>query len=360
MKQAKIPKAVILAQGFFGSTNGKTAHGLVRYSKRYEVVGVIDSKFAGRDAGEVLDGRRRGIPLLSSLDEAIGLGAKVLIVGVATDGGYLPGSYRRYVKNAIENRMDIVSGLHEFLSDDREFAALARRNKVSITDVRKMFLGMQRFFTGDIEKVKAVKVAVLGTDSAIGKRTTAIMLVEKLNEMGHKAVFVGTGQTAWMQGAKYCALIDAMINDFVAGGIEGEVVRAWKDNRPDFIVVEGQGGIMHPAYPGGFEIIAAARPDAIILQCAPKRIFYDGFENYRIPDLEKFFGIMKLLSGKGPVGISLNTEKMKKSEVLGYVKSYRRRYGVPVSAPLYTGVDALASGLSALLARKGRGTKKTG
>ena len=132
MKYDKPPKAVILAQGFFGSTNGKTAHGLVRYSKRYEIVGVIDSKFAGRDAGGVLDGHRRGIPMLPSLDEAVGIGAKVLIVGVATDGGYLPKEYRRYVKSAIENGMDIVSGLHEFLSDDREFAALAKRKKVSI------------------------------------------------------------------------------------------------------------------------------------------------------------------------------------------------------------------------------------
>ncbi|MEM4162143.1 MAG: NAD-dependent epimerase/dehydratase family protein, partial [Thermoplasmata archaeon] len=223
---------------------------------------------------------------------------------------------------------------------------------VKITDVRKIFLKKQEFFTGEIENVEALKVAVLGTDSAIGKRTTTIMLTETLKDLGYKAVFVGTGQTAWMQGAEYVALIDAMINDFVAGGIESEVVRAWKEQHPDFILIEGQGGILHPAYPGGFEIIAAGRPEAIILQHAPKRIYYDGFEKYPIPDVKRFMEIIELLSGHPIAGISLNTERMNEYEVHFYINEYERKYGVPVDAPLYTGVNKLARTLIDMLSKE--------
>lgn len=337
-----LPKAIILAEGVYGSTNGKTAHGLVRYSKRYEIVAVIDSEFAGMDAGFVLDGKIRNIPVFSTVEETLHLKPEVLIVGAATDGGYLPKNYRPYISKAISYGMNIVSGLHEFLSDDPEFSVLAKAMGVEITDVRKMFLKKQEFFTGEIENVKAIKVAVLGTDSAIGKRTTTIMLTETLKEMGYSAIFVGTGQTGWMQGAEYCALIDAMINDFVAGGIESEVVRAWKEHHPDFILIEGQGGILHPAYPGGFEIIAAARPEAIVLQHAPKRLFYDGFEKYPIPDVKKFMDIIEILSGHPIVGITLNTERMAEFEVPYYIQDYEERYKVPVDAPLYSGVSKIA------------------
>ena len=340
-----LPRAVILAEGVYGSTNGKTAHGLVRYSKRYEIIGVIDSNFAGMDAGYVLDRKYRNIPIFGSIEETFALKPDILIVGAATDGGYLPPEYRTYIRKAIEHGMSIVSGLHEFLSDDPEFSFLAEKYGVEIVDVRKMFLKKQEFFTGEIENVRALKVAVLGTDSAIGKRTTTIMLTETLKDMGYKAIFVGTGQTAWMQGAEYCALIDAMINDFVAGGIESEVVRAWKDHHPDFILIEGQGGIMHPAYPGGFEIIAAARPEAIVLQHAPKRLYYDGFEKYPIPDLRKFMEIIELLSGHPIVGISINTEKMQEFEVPYYIQEYEEKYRVPVDSPLYTGVKKLAKAI---------------
>jgi len=346
------PRAIVLAEGVYGSTNGKTAHGLVRYSRRYEIVGVIDSTFAGLDAGYVLDGKYRDIKIYSSIEETMPLNPEVLIVGAATDGGYLPKEYRPYIRKAISMGMDIVSGLHEFLSDDPEFSSLAESMGVKITDVRKMFLKKQEFFTGEIEKVDSIKVAVLGTDSAIGKRTTTIMLTETLKEMGYKAIFVGTGQTAWMQGAEYVALIDAMINDFVAGGIESEVVRAWKDHHPDFILIEGQGGILHPAYPGGFEIIAAARPEAIILQHAPKRVFYDGFEKYPIPDVSKFMKIIELLSDHPVTGITLNTERMNEYEVPSYINEYEEKYGVPVDAPIYTGVNKIAMRLIDMLSKR--------
>ena len=40
--------AIVYCEGGFGTTNGKTAHGLVRFTERYRVLSVIDSLFSGK------------------------------------------------------------------------------------------------------------------------------------------------------------------------------------------------------------------------------------------------------------------------------------------------------------------------
>ncbi|MCS7103296.1 MAG: DUF1611 domain-containing protein, partial [Candidatus Korarchaeum sp.] len=137
--------ALILAEGKYDTSDAKTAHGLVRKSMRYRVVGVIDSKYAGMDAGEVLDGRKRGIMIYRSLEEALreNPSVSVLIVGVAVAGGVLPLEYRATIREAMERGLSIVSGLHEFLSDDPELSKVSRERGVEIIDVRKMYQGMK-------------------------------------------------------------------------------------------------------------------------------------------------------------------------------------------------------------------------
>ncbi|KAA8922394.1 DUF1611 domain-containing protein [Thermoplasma sp.] len=326
--------ATILSEGVFGTTYGKTANGLVRYSKRYKILSVIDSRLAGQDAGNVLMHRYAGIPIISGVEEGLRGGAETLIVGIASDGGVLPDSYRPYIKTAINHGMNIVSGLHDFISDDPEFAKLAKRTGSKITDVRKMFKDRKYFFTGNIEKVKAKKIAVLGTDSAIGKRTTAIYLNRAMKAIGKKSVMIGTGQTSWMQGFKYTVVIDAIVNDFVAGALESITYEAWDAERPDYMFIEGQGSVLHPAYPGSFEIIGATRPDAIILQHAPMRKYFDGFPGYEIPPLEKFINILELLSNKRVIAIALNTENMDESMIKEEKSRLQAKFGIPVFDPL--------------------------
>lgn len=340
-------KALILAEGRYKTTDGKTAHGLVRYSKRFEIVGVIDSTLAGRDAGEILDGIYRGIPIYGSLEEALAEppDVKYLIIGVATPGGYLPPLYREIIKKAIKKRINIVNGLHNFLSDDPEFSRLAKRYKVQLIDVRKMYRDLKIPFTGKIKEVRAIKIAVLGTDAAIGKRTTAIMLHEAFERFGKKSVFVAMGQTGWMQGAKYCIVMDSIINDFVVGAIEDVIWRAWKEENPDVIVTHGEGSLLHPAYPGGFELIAAGRPDYIILQHAPARKFFDDFPQYEIPPLEKYIQLIELLSGKKPIAITINSEGLTKEEALQKAREIEETYGILTRVPLYEGVDDIVKAI---------------
>ena len=164
--------------------------------------------------------------------------------------------------------------------------ALSRSFGGTIRDIRKPpDRDRLHFFSGKIEQVDALKLAVLGTDSAVGKRTTAWLLVHGLQARGSRAALVGTGQTAWLQGARHGVVMDSLVNDFVAGELEHATYQAWVERKPDVIVIEGQGSLMNPAYPGGFEILAAGRPDVVVLQHAPARAEYDGFPGHPLHPL---------------------------------------------------------------------------
>ncbi len=325
--------ALVLCEGAFGTLNGKTAHGLVRFTRRYKILGVIDSTHAGRDAGEVLDGKSCGIPIYSSLSVALQANAnqmKYFVIGLAPEGGKLPESYRQVVAEAIRAGLNIDSGLHEFLSDDPQFSALAQRHRVQIRDIRKPPERKDlHFFTGKIQEVEAIRIAVLGADSAIGKRTTAWQVTQALNAAGVKTEMIGTGQTAWMQGAKYGVRLDALVNDFVSGEIEHAIWQCWQNEHPQVMLLEGQGSLMHPAYPGGFELLAAGRPHAVILQTAPKRTTYDGFPDFPMAPLEREIKVIELLSNRPVIALTLNHENMGAAEIEATVREYESRYEIP-------------------------------
>ncbi|MCL4328591.1 MAG: DUF1611 domain-containing protein [Candidatus Thermoplasmatota archaeon] len=326
--------ASILAEGVFGTTYGKTANGLIRYSRRYNIRSVLDSRLAGKDAGTVINGKPAGIPVVRNLEEAFNNGARTLVVGIASDGGVLPKDYRPYIRKALSSGYDVVSGLHEFVSDDPEFGEIARKTGSKVTDVRKLFRDLRLPFTGRILDVKSRKIAVLGTDSAVGKRTTAVKLMENVNSRGRTAQMIGTGQTAWMQGFKHTVVLDAMINDFIPGGLEHVTVEAWEEEKPEFMFLEGQGSVMHPAYPGSFEIISACKPDAIILQHSPTRSCYDGFPQFPIEPVENYIKVLELISGKKVIAISLNNDGLSRSQMSEFMDEYRAKFGIPVFDPL--------------------------
>jgi len=339
--------ALVYCESAFGTPVGKTANGLVRYTARYRVQGVIDSRLAGRDAGEVLDGKPNGIPVFADLDQAVArtnLKSPNFVIGLAPDGGKLPDSARSAVKSAIELGMNIVSGLHQFLSDDPEIAAMAVEHGARITDVRRPPERSQlHFFSGKIEEVRATRIAVLGTDSAIGKRTTTVKLAQALNEAGIKTEMIGTGQTSWLQGVKYGILLDSLINDFVTGEIEHAIYEAYINEQPEVILLEGQGSIAHPAYPGGFELIAAGRVHGIILQHAPARKVYDGFDDYPMGSLEREIRILELLAEKPVIAITINHEGMTVEEVRRTIDEYEAKYKIPATDVLLDGCGKLVN-----------------
>lgn len=327
--------AIVYCEGAFDTTYGKTAHGLVRRTRRYTIVGVVDSRYAGKDAGQVLDGKPKGIPIFADIRQAVEASAASstpathLVIGLAPDGGRLPPSARQEVANAIQLGLNIDSGLHDFLTEDAEIVALAVKHGVTLRDVRKTPPRSElHAFTGKIEQVDCLKVAVLGTDSAVGKRTTAWLLIDGFEAAGKRVEMIGTGQTAWMQGVRYGVIMDSLINDFGAGEIEHAVWSAWNEQHPDVIVLEGQGSLMNPAYPGGFELLAAGRPDVVVVQHAPARRDYDGFPGYPLHPLEKQIQAVELISGKPVVAITLNHEDMDEAAVVEACRAIERSTGL--------------------------------
>ena len=336
-------KALVYCEGHYRDADGKTAHGLVRFTTRYAVRGVIDSASPPGDAGAVLDGKPRGIPMYHDLHDALERsGAEVMVVGAAISGGALPDVYRDAVASSLSAGLDIVSGLHQYVSDDPEMAALASERGCEITDVRKLFAGLKRFYTGAVADLPSTRIAMLGTDSAIGKRTTAVMLVEELRKRGRTADMIFTGQTGWMQGWPHGIVLDAMVNDFISGGLEGAMLDSWREEEPEFMLIEGQGSLVHPFFPGGYEILAAGQVHGFMLQDAPGRKNLDGFPGFPMPDPGRVVEIARLMCEQPLIGIGINAEGLTSNGLRKACEGLGRRFGVPAEDPVSGGVTLLA------------------
>jgi len=345
-------RAIVYADRLYNCADGKTAHGLVRYCKRFDVACVVDTTIDEGDAGEILDGVKRNIPLYNNLDRAYNMSnVNTFIIGAVSEGGVLPEGYEKAVIWALKKGLDIVSGLHQFISENPMYEKLAKKHGCIITDVRKIFRDHKIFYTGDIKKVKSKRIAILGTDSAVGKRTIAVMINEEMKKRGRITDMIYTGQTGWMQGWPHGVVLDAMINDFVAGGIEGAILDSWRDLKPDFIIIEGQGSLVHPFFPGGFEILAAGRIDGFILLDAPKRPHLDGFSEYPMPDPKRVVKIAELLTDKPLIGIGLNRENMNKNDIKNAKIKLKKIFNVPVIEPLSEGVSEIVDVLEGLNVR---------
>jgi uncharacterized NAD-dependent epimerase/dehydratase family protein len=345
--------AIVITGGYLASSNAKTAHGLIRGTDRFNIVGFIDSKSAGKDAGEVLDGKKRNIPIYATLEDFLKSGQKATycIVGVATKGGVIPESLRAELKEALQHGFHLVNGLHEYVSDIPELATLAQQKGLEIIDVRKpkKFKDLH-FWSGKIKEVKCPKIAVLGTDCALGKRTTTRFLVEAMRKAGFKAEMIYTGQTGWMQGAKYGFVFDSTLNDFISGEMEHAVVTCYHEAKPDIIFIEGQSALRNPSGPAGAEWIVSADADAVVLQHNPARKQYKDMEYYPayLPSVKDEVALIKIY-GAPTVAITLNTAKMTEQDARSAAAQYQSELGIPAVLPLEDGLDSLVPIFEAMI-----------
>jgi uncharacterized NAD-dependent epimerase/dehydratase family protein len=337
--------AIVYCEANFGSLDGKTANGLVRHSERYEILSVIDSEKAGQDAGSTLGEERRGIPICRDLGEALAHFGGVpdcFIFGIAPASGMLSAFERGLVLEAMRLGMNIVSGLHEFLNDDPEFVAAGAAGKVHILDVRRPRPKKDlRTFSGRIADVTCPRIAVLGTDCAIGKRTTATILTRALNERGIRTVLVGTGQTGLIQGARYGIALDAVPSQFCTGEMEAAVVAAFEGERPDVIVIEGQGALSHPAYSTSSFIIRGSCPDGVVLQHAPGRTSRCDFPLMSMPTPAVEINLIQTFAETKVIGLTINHENMTHAEVSAAVVRYEDELGIPATDALLHSPDRL-------------------
>ncbi|MGJ8673695.1 DUF1611 domain-containing protein [Rubritalea sp.] len=325
--------AIIYCEGNFGEIDGKTANGLARHSEKYEILTIIDSTKVGLDAGEVLDGTPNGILICRDLEEALEQAVSTpdhLIFGIAPASGMLSPEERQLLLNAMQRGMSIVNGLHEFLNDDQEFIDASAKCGVVIRDVRRPRDKKDlRVFSGRIAEVNCPRIAVLGTDCAIGKRTTSTILVETLKKRGINAVMIGTGQTGLIQGARYGLALDAVPSQFCAGELEATIVEAFENENPDVIFIEGQGSLSHPAYSSSSFILRGSCPQGVILQHAPERQHRCDFENMPMPTPDSEIKLIETFAETKVIGITINHENMTDDEVFDTITNYEEKFGIP-------------------------------
>ncbi len=337
-RQVRVATAVVYCEANFGAIDGKTANGLVRHSERYAIRSVIDSQKAGLDAGAVLDGEPNGIPVCRDLADALAQGKGLpdyFIFGIAPATGTLSTHERGLLLEAIGLGMNVVNGLHEFLNDDPEFKAASAASHVKILDVRRPRPKKDlRLFSGRIAQVTCPRIAVLGTDCAIGKRTTSTILTRALNASGLKAVMVGTGQTGLIQGARYGIALDAVPSQFCSGELEATIIEAFEGEDPDVIIIEGQGALSHPAYSTSSFILRGSCPDAVVLQHAPGRPHRCDFEQMKMPVPTSEIHLIQTFAETKVIGLTINHEHMTDAELGAAIALYECELGIPVTDAL--------------------------
>ncbi|MEY4673986.1 MAG: hypothetical protein RL148_1770 [Planctomycetota bacterium] len=351
--------AAILTHGFLATINAKTAHGLVRGPSRFRILAVLDHAHAGRDAGEVLDGRHRGIPVAASLDALLagGTAPQWLVVGVATSGGVLPPEMRPVLLQALERGISVANGLHEFVGDDPAMAAAAARSGARIVDIRRPRPRNQlHFWSGAVREVKAPRIAVLGTDCALGKRTTCQVIATACRMRGLTAEMVYTGQTGWLQGSRYGFVLDSTANDFVSGELEHAIVSCDRELRPDLILLEGQSALRNPSGPCGAELLLSGGARGVVLQHAPARRWFEDQEHlgHEIPSLASEVELIRMY-GSRVLAVSLNHEHLEASQLGAVRERVERETGVPAFYPLLDGPErAMPALLAHVQAEKAR------
>ena len=349
--------ALILTHGLLNTENGKTAHGLIRGSDRFRIVGVIDYETAGQDAGEVLDGKHRNIPIFDTIENAVNqldTTPQYLIVGVAVAGGRLPVEMLEILKTGIRFKINIINGLHEFLTDKPDFVALAKAYGVELTDVRRAKKATEMsYWSGKITEVHAPRIAVLGMDCAVGKRTTSRFLVETCRNQGLKAEMIATGQTGWMQDGRFGFILDSTLNDFVTGELETQIVKCDTEATPDVIFLNGQSALRNPIGPCGSELLLSGQAKWVVLQAMPSRKYYEGTEDTlkaEIPSVASEIELIRMF-GAETIAVTLNTHGLTTEEARKMAEILRGSLKIPVVLPLEDGVGEIVETIKSKVLR---------
>jgi uncharacterized NAD-dependent epimerase/dehydratase family protein len=340
---------LILAEEKSGDPHyGKTARGIIRYSP-HPVVAILDSTRAGET--------EQGIPIVSTVAEALLLRPTTAVVGVATQGGRFPPAWRELLKSSIASGLDVENGLHEFISDDPELAELASRHGVELRDLRKPPEGLN-VPTGANLQVDATIVLTVGSDCAIGKKTVAVELDLEARRRGLPSVFVPTGQTG-IAIAGWGIAVDAVVADFLAGAAERLVVEG-AEHGGKLLFVEGQGAIVHPMYSGvTLGLVHGSAPHGFVLCHLAGATEIEGCPGHPIPPLPELVELYERISLPARpakvVAVALNTAHIASDdEAREAIASVEAETGLPTDDPVRFGAGSL---LDSVLARSYAATR---
>jgi uncharacterized NAD-dependent epimerase/dehydratase family protein len=346
MRPTATRRLAILTEGEFGPHSAKTAYGVIRYG-RDDVVAVLDSTHVGENVSAFLPGH--DVPFVASLDEALRLPnpPDALLIGIAPTGGRLPAAWRTTILAAIAAGLNILSGLHTFIGDDPEFAVAAAARGTSIVDYRRP---PERMETAVGRRHGAGKRVILtvGTDCAIGKMSVALELRQAALASGDRASFVATGQTGMMIEG-WGVAVDRLVSDFAQGTVEWLVEEG--ETLGDWVIVEGQGSLDHPAYSSvTLALIHGATPQAMVMVHKPGLAGHDfdhlpeaSFPIARLPEfIDLHERVAGLVAPSRVVAVALNTSLYPDdAEARRIIDRTAEETGLPTDDPFRFGADRL-------------------
>jgi uncharacterized NAD-dependent epimerase/dehydratase family protein len=331
------PRYLLLAEGSSADPHyAKTARGVLRY-RRDDVVAILDST----RAGEVDD----GVPIVGSVDDSLRFKPATALVGVVTDGGRFPPAWLEILRSCIGSGLDIENGLHVFLADDPDLAALAARHEVELRDLRRPPADLSTA-TGANLDVPGTIVLTVGSDCAIGKMTVSLELDREARSRGLRSVFVATGQTG-IAIAGWGIAVDAVVADFIAGAAERLVVEG-SARGGELLWVEGQGAILHPVYSGvTLGLYHGSVPHFLVLchEVGVTEIEGAGGGPHLIPPLRELVDLHERLALPARpakvAAVALNTRRLSEDEARAAVAAAAVETGLPTDDPVRFGAARL-------------------
>jgi uncharacterized NAD-dependent epimerase/dehydratase family protein len=337
-------RLIILTEGHTEPTTAKTATCVVRYRPE-QVVALLDSTRAGKTAQELL-GVGGSIPIVAKLEDAPQ--ANALMLGIAPSGGRIPPPWRSVILAAINRGMDVISGLHEFLSNDPEFTQAAAKSGVQMIDVRK---NNERDVAQRTNiREECLRIHTVGQDCSVGKMLVSLELTNAMKAQGVKAKFIATGQTGIMVEGDGSP-IDCVVSDFVSGAVEKMIV-AHQHN--DVLFIEGQGSLSHPRYSGvTLGLLHGCMPHGMILCYEVGRKMVYGMDTIPLKPLSELLKVYETMASlmvpSKVIGIAMNSRKTPADETEREREQIRKEFGLPVCDVIRHGPDELLQAVQQMM-----------
>ncbi len=287
-----------------------------------------------------------GLPDMT-IAEAKAKGVKTLVIGVANRGGVISQAWKRVLLDALEEGLDLASGLHNLLRDEADLAAVAKTMGRSLHDVRVPSVA---YPIANGKKRTGKRMLAVGTDCSVGKMYTALCVEKEMRARGLKATFRATGQTGILITGDGVPL-DAVIADFMAGSIE---YLTPPNDADHWDLIEGQGSLYHVSYSGvTLALVHGGQPDALVVCHEPSRPHMRGLPDYKLPTLQQVRDTaLTLARVANPAcvvaGYSINTQHLPEAEAKAYLADVEARLGLPATDPFRFGAGKLVDALAAI------------
>ena len=337
---------VVLCHEAFNYIKNKTGNMLIRY-RPDEVVAVIDREKVGSNCEKEI-GVGGDTPVLASFNDSLYLEPDTLVIGNATQGGFISEEYRKEIVSALNAGCDVISGMHQFLNDDEGLKSLAKEKKVKLIDLR-MPPEPPHFPTGSWHDRKVPVLLIVGTDCDTGKMTTAWELSKRLRERGRRVEFIGTGQTGILLSGSGVP-IDAVKADFMAGEIEHLIDNVPSDT--ELIIVEGQGALTNQFYAGvTLGLMHGAMPDYMLMTHDPTRDLdvtdFPMTTMRHVMDLH--LDLMKAFRRSKFIGINLLTFAYDEDKAIKVIEDSQREFNIETTDLVRFGNKGLIDAIEKIL-----------